>query len=59
MKKISAIEQWFFDRNVEGVRIVLPSLSDSERLEVFEQISAGYCKHCGCNNPGCQCWNDE
>ena len=34
---------------------ILDSLTDEERLTLF----SFYCKHCGCNNPNCQCWNDE
>lgn len=30
-------------------------LTDDERMEVM----GDYCKHCGCNDSGCQCWNDD
>lgn len=30
-------------------------LSDEERLSLF----ANFCKSCGCEDPSCQCWNDE
>ena len=31
------------------------AMTDNERLELF----GGSCKHCGCDDPRCQCWNDE
>ena len=34
---------------------IFKELSDEERLEVMND----YCKVCGCDNPNCQCWNDE
>lgn len=33
----------------------LRTLSDDDRLEVFSH----FCKFCGCDNPKCQCWNDD
>jgi hypothetical protein len=33
----------------------LADLTDEERLEVF----AAFCTECGCDDPDCQCWNDE
>lgn len=35
------------------------SLSMEERLKLFDSLTDGYCKHCGIDNPDCQCWNDE
>ena len=37
------------------VKEKLKYLSDEERLDIFSD----YCQSCGCNNPQCQCWNDE
>lgn len=34
---------------------IFKELTDEERLDVM----SGYCKSCGSENPGCQCWNDE
>ena len=33
----------------------IDELSDEERLELF----SGYCKHCGTDDPDCNCWRDE
>lgn len=39
----------------------LRDLTPEQRLEVFHDISEGYCGHCGYEDPEgrCQCWNDE
>jgi hypothetical protein len=34
---------------------LLNELTDRERLEVF----SNFCTYCGCNDPKCQCWNDD
>jgi hypothetical protein len=46
-----------FNEKIVGNCIInmLKSLSDEERLEVFRC----FCKYCGCDNPKCQCWNDD
>ena len=43
--------------NIQGsnVKYLFSKLSDEERLEII----SGYCKYCGCGDPGCQCWNDD
>ena len=33
----------------------LMELTGDERMNLF----SGYCKACGCDDPDCQCWNDE
>ena len=46
---------------VRLARVWLEKASNEQRLEMFSDMSQGYCKHCGrlegirC----CQCWNDE
>jgi hypothetical protein len=44
-------------QEIISIRIVnqLEDLTDEQRLEVFSH----FCKHCGCNDPKCQCWNDD
>jgi hypothetical protein len=43
------------DGAVSRVVNLLSALSEEQRMKVF-----GYfCKFCGCDNPRCQCWNDE
>jgi hypothetical protein len=37
----------------------LIALSVAQRVEFFTQLQDGYCRHCGINNPHCQCENDE
>lgn len=27
--------------------------------ELRQAVMNEFCKHCGSNNPRCQCWNDE
>ena len=34
---------------------IFAELSAEQRMDVV----AEYCKHCGSDNPSCQCWNDE
>jgi hypothetical protein len=34
---------------------ILVDLNEDERMEIFNK----FCKHCGSDNPNCQCWNDE
>lgn len=31
------------------------ALTDEQRVELFSR----YCRSCGSNDRGCQCWNDE
>lgn len=33
----------------------LKELTEEQRRDVF----AEFCKHCGSDDPSCQCWNDE
>lgn len=37
------------------VKGLFAKLTDDERMEVMSD----YCKYCGCNDSGCQCWNDD
>lgn len=34
---------------------MMKDLTPDQRMEVFSQ----FCKHCGSDDPKCQCWNDE
>lgn len=43
------------DTGKAALAIALTRLTDEQRLELFGR----YCKACGCDDPGCQCWNDE
>jgi hypothetical protein len=46
------------DRSESRVRTmveILKSLNEEERMQVFNR----FCKHCGSDDPNCQCWNDE
>lgn len=42
-----------------ALRAQMKNMTPEGRVEVFQQITEGYCKHCGTNNPHCQCENDE
>lgn len=44
-----------FDNFFDAARDFLERLSDQERVELFGE----YCKYCGSEDSGCQCWNDE
>lgn len=44
-----------FDSFFDAAKDFLERLSDQERIELF----GDYCKHCGSEDSGCQCWNDE
>lgn len=37
------------------VKELFAELTDDQRMEVM----GDYCKHCGCDDNGCQCWNDD
>ena len=41
------------------VRTILGKMSNDERLDFFSEIQSGYCRYCGCDDPKCQCWNDD
>ncbi|MBX7259836.1 MAG: hypothetical protein K1Y02_26005 [Candidatus Hydrogenedentes bacterium] len=52
--------------HVDELRKLLTQMTDEQRLEVFSEIMADYCRHCGRYDGhstdimrGCQCWNDE
>lgn len=40
---------------LNNVKEMFSKLTDEERMEVISD----YCKHCGCNDNGCVCWNDN
>jgi predicted Zn-ribbon and HTH transcriptional regulator len=44
-----------YDNVFDAAKSLLEKLSDDERLMLFSD----YCKHCGSEDPHCQCWNDE
>jgi hypothetical protein len=39
----------------KAIRCLFEKLTDDERLEIM----SNYCKSCGCNDPRCQCGNDD
>lgn len=42
------------------IKQILPSLTDDQRLELFDLIEESYCRHCGRELDGvCHCTNDE
>lgn len=47
-----------FSTPLAAVRALIPLLSDDERVEVAG-LFGEYCRHCGGDDPYCQCWNDE
>jgi hypothetical protein len=45
----------FGDKGVPSIKELFSKLTDNQRLEVMSD----YCKHCGCNDNTCRCWDDE
>ncbi len=45
----------FGDKGVPSIKELFAKLTDYQRLEVMSD----YCKHCGCNDNTCRCWDDE
>lgn len=41
--------------NISKVVELLKLLDPEDRMEIFGK----FCKHCGGDDPNCQCWNDE
>jgi len=44
-----------YDNVQSAAKALVEKLTEEERLDLF----AEYCSHCGCDDPTCQCWNDE
>jgi hypothetical protein len=40
---------------IEQIVAAMQMLSDEERMEIMRN----FCRHCGNDDPRCQCWNDE
>jgi len=40
---------------VQLVIDLMMQLTDEQRMDVMNS----FCKHCGCDNKYCSCWNDE
>ena len=56
--KLPADAQYFLD----GLRALLPGLTDEERERIFYEVRSGYCPHCGAEEPPdtyCTCLKDE
>lgn len=34
-------------------------LSQTAREELMNRLAQNHCMHCFCDDPTCQCWNDE
>ena len=51
--KANYIEE--FDNVESAAQSLVDKLTDDERMDLFHS----YCVHCGQDNPGCHCWNDE
>ena len=41
--------------DIESIKELFAKLTNDERMEVM----GDYCKHCGRDDSGCQCWNDD
>jgi hypothetical protein len=47
------------ERIVGDVLALQATMTDEQRMEFWSQLQGDYCTECGCNDPRCQCWNDE
>jgi hypothetical protein len=47
------------EQMIAAVKEAQEKLTDSQRMEFWHEIQCRYCKHCGCTDPRCKCWNDE
>ena len=45
----------FKNYSVDTIVNIIKNLSEDDRMKIFNK----FCKHCGSDDPGCQCWNDE
>jgi hypothetical protein len=52
---LAAIEAARQEERTKRVEELLAAMTDYERIVVF----GAYCRYCGCEDPACQCWNDE
>ena len=39
----------------DAIITIMNTLTDNERLAIIDI----FCRHCGSQDPSCQCWNDE
>ena len=44
------------DEQVKAAVAVLDALTDLQRYRIFHEY---FCRDCGGDDPGCQCWNDD
>lgn len=44
---------------IEYIREVLTAASPAARVELFDEVEAGYCRYCGTDKLPCHCQNDE
>jgi len=44
---------------VASVMELVAVLSNAERELFLTEFRNKYCRDCGCDDPRCQCWNDE
>jgi hypothetical protein len=43
------------DEAIAALVTLIRGLNDQDRLKVF----GNFCTHCGIEDPGCRCWNNE
>jgi hypothetical protein len=41
------------------IKNMVAKMTPDERISFFDEITAGYCKYCGIDNPKCPCNRDE
>jgi hypothetical protein len=59
------LDKWFGLRNASYPDAMIQALSlivhmtPDDRERTVSACNAFFCVHCGGDDPGCQCWNDE
>lgn len=43
---------------IHANQILLNAMTEQERVDFWQELQDGYCKHCGTDDPRCPCNND-
>jgi len=64
MDEITKKNKLLYKINVSKFRKVLKDfgtgyMNDLKRFHFIQEVTDGYCLHCGIYDDHCQCWNDD